>query len=81
MKEKLLSNASKSDHQIALEVEEFLEKEDFYILYAESHSRNKLKWQLQSYSSGASKPRKRQICRIEDGIKSIASELGSLMFK
>ena len=80
MREKLLSNASKSDHLITLEVEEFLRKKIFtFSMLSRITGINQR--QLQSYSSGASKPRKRQICRIEDGIKSIASELGSLMFK
>ena len=80
MREKLLSNASKSDHQIALEVEEFLRKKIFtFSMLSRITGINQR--QLQSYSSGASKPRKREVCRNEDGSKSVATELASGMFK
>jgi len=80
MRNKSLSCNDKSNQLEKLEIDVFL-KRKIFTFSALSRVTGINQRQLQCYSSGVKKPRKKQICRIEAGIKLIASELSSITLK
>ncbi len=80
MRNKSLSCEDKSNQLEKLEIDVFLKKKIFTFSTL-SRVTGINQRQLQCYSSGVKKPRKKQIRRIEDGVKLIALELSSIALK